>query len=96
VAVLDEGNGVNEPAGVLASEDGARVHILERSAHAVRSYDLARREMVAELAVEGMPEGLHAFGATTYLLNRRTRKEQPLLVLDLSGEPRVVFVPAGE
>jgi hypothetical protein len=96
VVVLDEGDGVSEPAGILASQDGARIQVLEKSARVIRSYNLASREIVAELAMEESPEGLQAFGPASYLLNRRTRKAQPLLLLDLSGEPRVVFVPAGE
>jgi hypothetical protein len=94
--VLDASHGIGDAAALVISRDAAVLHVVERTARVVRSYDLAEKTLRAEHPLDESPEGAQLLGPGRYLLNSRSRRQQALMVLDLTGEPKVVFVPAGE
>jgi hypothetical protein len=94
--VLDASHGVGDAAALVISQDAAMLHVVERTARVVRSYDLTEKTVRAEIPLDESPEEAQLLGPRRYMLNGRSRRQQALLVLDLTGEPKVVFVPAGE
>lgn len=94
--VLGEAEGIAEPTGLVASADGTRLLVVERGTRTIRGFELASRALTAEIALDEAPDTPLALGSGRYLLNHRKKQQQAFLVLDIAGEPKVVFVPAGE
>lgn len=93
--VLDAGHGIDAPTGLALSTDAARLFVADSKANVILAYDLASRSLVGTLPLIEPAGTFSAFGANRYLVNRRERVEQPLLVLDTSPGQGVSFIPMG-
>lgn len=93
--VLTSEEGIESPCALLKGA-GESLIVVERDARTVRRYALDSRTVDREEMLDDQPGLLSVLGANRYLLNQRTRKQQVLLILDVSGDPKVSFVPAGE
>jgi hypothetical protein len=77
------------------SADDRQLFAADPSARVVRVYDLGSRQAGAVLPLTESPGALLPSGSGQFLVNSRERPDAPLLLLDISGPPRVWFVPMG-
>jgi hypothetical protein len=93
--VLGTDDGIQSLSGLALSADDQQLFAADRSARVVRVYDLVSRQAGDSLPLTESPGALLPSGSGRFLVNSRERSDAPLLLLDISGPPRVWFVPMG-
>lgn len=86
------------PVAMATSGDGSRLFVADSAASVVRIFDSATGALISELAADEVPASLTVFGADRFILNPtaiRAPASQPLLLLDTSVTPKVLFIPRG-
>lgn len=87
-----------DPVGIALSPDGQRLYVAGGVDRMIRVYDLRSRELLLEIRLDVIPQGLSPLPATSsvFVLGPRRSGEQPTWLLDTRRVPSVSFVPAGE
>jgi hypothetical protein len=93
--ILGTDDGIQSLSGLALSADDQQLFAADRSARVVRVYDLVSRQAGDSLPLTESPSALLPSGSSQFLVNSRERSDAPLLLLDISGPPRVWFVPMG-
>lgn len=93
--VLGADDGIQSLSGLALSPDDQQLFAADPSARMVRVYDLGSREAGPVLPLTETPGALLPLGSGQFLVNPRERPDAPLLLLDISGPPKVWFVPMG-
>ena len=93
--ILGTDDGIQSLSGLALSADDRQLFAADPSARVVRVYDLGSRQAGAVLPLTESPGALLPSGSGQFLVNSRERPDAPLLLLDISGPPRVWFVPMG-
>jgi hypothetical protein len=93
-----EGEPMADPVGIALSRNGQRLYVAGGVDRMIREYDLSSRELLLEIRLDAIPQGLSPLAATTsvFVLGPRRSGEQPMWLLDARSVPSVSFVPAGE
>jgi hypothetical protein len=87
---------VADPVGLALSTDGTRLFLADGSGKVIRVFQSDTGALGAELPLQAAPLSLTPLSTSLFLLDGRTRKEQPFFFLDTRAEGRVFFVPAGQ
>jgi hypothetical protein len=88
---------VEDPVGVALSQDQKYLLVAGRAERAVLIYELAARAVAARLVADAEPTTLARLGdADLWLVRTSSGPSDPLLVLKISPEPAIWFVPAGK
>ncbi len=93
--ILGTDNGIQALSGLALSADDQRLFAADPLAKTVRAYDLGSPDAAAVLPLSENPGGILPTGSSQFLVNARERPDAPLLLLDISGPPKVWFVPMG-
>jgi hypothetical protein len=94
-SVLGTDDGIQSLSGLALSGDDQTLFAADPLAKAVRAYDLTSGTAAPVLPLSENPGALLPTGSSQFLLNSRERPDAPLLLLDISGPPKVWFVPMG-
>lgn len=94
-AVLDQPDGTSiDAAGLAVSGGGRYLLVTDKSARAVRVYDIASRTLAKTIPLDFVPVRAERLSSDpVFLLNGDTGREW-LMVLDARQEPLVYFIPA--
>lgn len=93
-----ESEPMTDPVGIALSPDGQRLYVAGGADRMIREYDLRSGELLLEIRLDVIPQGLSSLAATSsvFVLGPRTSSEQPTWLLNTRRVPSVSFVPAGE
>lgn len=94
--LIDAGEDAWEPAGLTLSPTGKSLAVLLRNPGKLQLHSLTDGALQLELPLDEEPDGFTSLSPGRFGLNRRKEVHQPVIVLDWTGEPKVLFVPAGE
>lgn len=89
---------VDQPSAMATSVDGKRLFIADSATSMVRIFDSGSGALLAELTADEVPASLTAFGPDSFILNAASSDasaSQPLLLLDTSVAPKILFIPRG-
>uniref|UniRef100_Q01XJ1 Uncharacterized protein n=1 Tax=Solibacter usitatus (strain Ellin6076) TaxID=234267 RepID=Q01XJ1_SOLUE len=95
-SVLGTDDGIQSLAGLALSGDDQTLFAADPLAKVMRTYDLSSGTPAPVLPLTENPGALLPAGSSQFLVNSRERPDAPLLLLDVSGAPKVWFVPMGE
>ncbi len=96
VSIVASEQYVADPVGLALSSDGSRLFEVDGKAQKVRVFQANTGVLSAELALQSAPVSLTPLSSNSFLLNGRTRKDQPFFFLDTQLDGRVFFAPAGQ
>jgi WD40 repeat protein len=87
-----------DPVGIALSPDGQRLYVAGGVDRMIREYDLRSLELLLEIRLDVIPQGLSPLPATSsvFVLGPQKGGEQPTWLLDARRVPSVSFVPAGK
>jgi hypothetical protein len=94
-SVLGTDDGIQSLSGLTLSGDDQTLFAADPLAKVVRAYDLNSGTPAPVLPLTENPGALLPTGSNQFLVNSRERPDAPLLLLDISGPPKVWFVPMG-
>jgi len=84
---------LGRPTAIMVQ--GNLLYVATSAGNRIDVYDAASLQYVDELALDSAPSTLEQFTATSYLLNARRSSTDPVLLLETSPVPKVIFIPAG-
>ena len=84
------------PAGLAVSGDGRYLLLADSTAHTIRVYDTASRNLANTLPLDFAPTRLEALSARPIFLLNGDNSNEWLLLLDAIQFPTVSFVPASQ
>ena len=80
---------------VAVAVEANQLYIADSAANRIRIYDAATLQLTAELQLDSAPSALELFSATSFLVNARRKVTDPILLLQTSPTPTVIFIPSG-
>jgi hypothetical protein len=85
--------GLGQPVAVAV--DGNQLYIADSAVNQIRVYSLTTLQQIDDLHLDSTPSTLEQFAATSFLVNARRKPADPVLLLQTSPAPSVIFIPSG-
>jgi len=86
-------DGLGQPVAVAV--EGNQLYLADSAVNQIRVYSLATLEQIDGFHLDSAPSTLEPFAATSFLVNARRKPADPVLLLQTSPAPSVIFIPAG-
>jgi len=90
-------SGLHNPTAVQTGHDASNsplVYLASRSDGALDVYNPSSGKVIQKISLTFQPEGIQAFGHSSFLLSSRLSLTDPIWLLETSPKPAVYFVPA--
>ena len=93
---LGPADGIDDPAALLLSADGATLYVAMKSARSLSAYSTVEKTLTGRLALDWTPSSFEALSKETFLLNSGARAGEPFSVLNLRNGLAENFIPTGD
>jgi hypothetical protein len=85
--------GLGQPVAVAV--EGNQLYVADSAVNQIRVYSLTTLQQIDDLHLDSAPSTLEPFAATSFLVNARRKPADPVLLLQTSPAPSVIFIPSG-
>jgi len=93
---LGPADGIDDPAALMLSADGATLYVAMRSTRSLSAYSTVEKALTARLTLDWTPSSFKALSKETFLLNSGARAGEPFSVLNLRNGLAENFIPTGD
>ena len=90
-------DGLSDPVGIRPDQDNQGrqvVYVASGSDRLLRIIDVARQQVLTDVALNVAPTGMDVLGAHSFVIASRSERSQPLWLFTSSPLPAAYFVPA--
>ncbi len=89
-------NGIEDPAALRLSEDGATLYVALKSTRTLNAYRISDKTLLARISLDWEPSSFEALTRNTFLLNPGAKAGEPFSVLSTRDGLAESFIPTGD
>lgn len=93
---LGQADGIEGPAALRLSEDGATLYVAMKAARTLSAYRIADKALISRISLDWEPFSFEVLARDTFLLNPDAKSGEPFSILSTRNGLAESFIPTGD